>query len=79
MKLKTISIPISTHLLTAFLNSDLSGLSEADEADIDLALKEHGGYFHVICPNDYTPTFRVCSITRMWSDCVVVDVQVGVV
>lgn len=70
-----ITLTVSEHLLSAFINGDESGL---DQGDVDSISEFLAGYkqCHAICPDDLDVSFERCEITGMMSNCVELDFDV---
>lgn len=69
MKTKRIELSIASHLVTALINADESGLIDEDIKAIDKAIKAYGPYFHVYMPDQEEPSFQRCDICRLMADC----------
>jgi hypothetical protein len=77
MKTKRIELNISTHLLSAFINGDESGLDDSDKSAIDELINSYNT-FHVYCPDENAQVdFYRCDVTGFFSDVVACLVEVS--
>lgn len=77
MKTKRIELNICRSIATALINADESGLSQENLRSIDNILKKYE-YFYVLMPSQDITSFARCDVTKLWSDCLLCEVEVNI-